>query len=514
MANFRSNKGTYSMPTNWKHELRLAILTRIFLAIVLICGAGRSAASQEAAAGAPQPQNMPVTSSSVAATRYFENGMRQYEMHRWNFALNDWHEAVKLDPNFALAHAWICMTTADPAEEASHREQAKAALKAASPGEALVVQWMAGIHENRFVDGISAMNDLLAMYPHDKRLNFLFGYWLYKLDQYDYAEKLTLKALAEDPNYATAYNQMGYLYSRRSDYAKALEATGKYVQLLPNEPNPHDSYGEMLRLVGRFDEALEQYHMALKIDPTFYISQKELGETYAIMVQGEKSREEYAKAVHDAPSDGVRAEYLQKSAMTYVRARQYEQADKAYLDAAEKAHAMQQWVWEARAYRIMAMYETDEAAALKNLEKAEALLAARTGAVAQADLDDEQAHIWRVRAERAAAARDFAAAHKAVNGLEQLVAAGGSTSIVRTYQGALGTLLVAQNKYAAAVPHLEEDFANPLSMKVLVTAYEKSKAKDRAVRLRKKLQEWKIPGIEEALVVPGLQAQPEVRSRK
>src|SRR5260370_3038252 len=104
----------------------------------------------------------------------------------------------------------------------------------------------------------------------------------------------------------------------------------------------------MLRLSGRFDEALEQYRTALKIDPTFYISQKELGETYAIMGDGQKAREEYAKAVSEAPSDGLKAEYLQKSAMTYVRARQYEQADKAYLDAAAQAHAMQQWVWEAR----------------------------------------------------------------------------------------------------------------------------------------------------------------------
>jgi tetratricopeptide (TPR) repeat protein len=406
------------------------------------------------------------------------------------------------------------MTTVDPAEEASHREQAKASIKNASPGEQLVVNWMAGVHENHYVDGIAAMNDVLAMYPHDKRLNFLFGYWLYKLDQYDYAERLTQRALAEDPTYATAYNQMGYLYSRRGDYAKALEATARYVQLLPNEPNPHDSYAEMLRLSGRFDEALEHYHMALKIDPTFYISQKELGETYALMGQGEKAREEYAKAIHDAPSDGLKAEYLQKSALTFVRARQYEQADQAYLDAAAKAHAMQQWVWEARAYRSMAMYGSDRSAAIKNLEKAEALLAARKGAVAQADLDEEQARVWRVRAERALAAGDVAAARKAVDSLEQMAQSAGSTSIERTYQGALGTLLVAQHKFTAAVPHLQDDFANPISMKVLVTAYEKSRARPQAKVLLKKLQDWKIPGIEEALVVPGMQAHDRVVAAK
>lgn len=504
------------MPTKTKSGFQPLLCVSI-LAMVMVAGACASAFSDEngvaTASGASESLSMPVTTSSPAAARYFENGMRQYEMHRWNFALNDWHEAVKLDPDFALAHAWICMTTVDPAEEASHRNQAKLAMKAASPGERLVVKWMAAIHENRYVEGITAMNDLLSLYPHDKRLNFLFGYWLFRQDQYDMAERLTLKALAEDARYATAYNQMAYLYSRRGDYPKALQAAGKYVELLPNEPNPHDSYGEMLRLSGRFDEALEQYRMALKIDPTFYISQKELGETYAIMGESKRAREEYAKAVHDAPSDGLRAEYLQKSAMTYVRAREYKQADQAYLDAANKAHAMQQWVWEARAYRIMAMYAPDQNAAMKNLAKAEALLAARKGAVAQADLDDEQARIWRVRVERAAGGGDFAAANKALASLKQMADSAGSASIERTYQGAIGTVLVAQRKFAAAVPHLEEDFANPLSMKVLVTAYDKSKARSQAKSLFKKLQDWKIPSIEEALVVPGLR-DASVISRK
>src|SRR5215467_4923208 len=378
-GNFRWNRGICSMVINRISALARASVVLLCMAACLVLQASGSAHQDDKPVATPQ--RLPVTTSSPAAARYFENGMIQYEMHRWNYALNDWREAVKLDPHFALAHAWISMTTVDPAEEASHREQAKASAGSASRGEQLVVQWVAGIHENRYVDGITAMNDALSLYPHDKRLNFLFGYWLYKQDQYDFAEKLTQKALAEDPNYATAYNQMGYLYSRRGDYAKALEATGKYVKLLPNEPNPHDSYGEMLRLSGRFEEALEQYRMALKIDPTFYISQKELGETYAIMGEGERARKEYAKAVHEAPSDGLRAEYLQKSAMTYLRARQYQQADQAFLDAAEKARAMQQWVWEARAYRIMAMYATDPAVAAKDLEKAESLLAARKGTV-------------------------------------------------------------------------------------------------------------------------------------
>jgi len=485
-------------------------MQRTSFALFIVCAAlswSIAAPAAEESAGTSGGDKLPVTTSSAAAARYYENGMVHYENHRWNLALNDWYEAVRLDPKFALAYTWICMTTVDPAEESSNRALAKASVKGKTPGEQLMVRWVAGIHENNYVDGISAMNDLLALYPTDKRLNFLVAYWLYKQDQYDLAEKLTLRALQQDSNYATAYNQLGYLYSRRGEYDKALEATGKYVKLLPNEPNPHDSYAEMLRLSGRFDEALQHYRRALEIDPTFYISQKELGETYAIMGDGEKARFEYVKAVHEAPSNGLKAEYLQKSAMTYVRDGQYEVADKAFLDAAEKAHAMGQWLWEARAYRIMAMYEMDPATAAQNLDHAEQLLALHKDVVDPADQDEETARILRVRVERAVAAGNQADAAKAVDKLERMANSGGSVNIERTWHGAAGTLLLSQKKYAAAVIHLEADFANPISLKLLVTACEKNKAKARAAALRQKLAAWRIPSIEEALVVPNLRAQ-------
>jgi len=484
----------------------MKFLRSIVVLLLTICIAMGASAMSDRTGNEISAPKLPVTTASAAGGRYFETGMVHYENHRWNLALRDWNEAIRLDPNFAQAYVWICFTTADPAEEARDRAKAKALIKEVTPGEQLLIRWMVGVRENRYVEGITAMNDMLAMFPYDKRLNFLVGYWLYKQDQYEIARKLTLRALAEDPNYATCYNQLGYLYSRLGDFDKALEATAKYIELLPNEPNPHDSHGEMLRFAGRYPEALEQYRIALKIDPTFYISQKELGETYSLMGDEEQARREYEKAIHDAPSDGVKAEYLQKLALTYVREKKYAEADVAYLDAAAKAHAMEQWIWEARAHRVMAMYEPSPAAASKNLDQAEGLLAAKNGIVAQLDLDEEKAHILRVRAERALALGDHRAAQQLVAELEKMASQDSSVNTQRIYHGAAGTLLAAQEKYADAVPHLEEDVANPLSMKLLVTAYRKTGASDEAASLSKKLLGWKVPSIEEALATSDLSA--------
>src|ERR1051326_2011891 len=484
-------------------------IRRLSLPVLLLLATVATATAQsKPSASHPdaKDQHFPVTTSSKAAAHYFETGMVHYENHRWNFALRDWREALELDPKFALAYTWICFTTTDPAEESKDRAAAKALIDSVTPAEQSMIRWMAGVHENNYVQGIQAMNDVAQMFPHVKRLNFLIGYWLYKLDEYERSRTFTLRALAEDDKYATAFNQLGYLYSRERQYDKAIEAMEKYVSLLPDQPNPHDSYGEMLRLSGRFDDALEQYHIALKIDPTFYISQKELGETYAIMGQEERAREEYAKAIHEAPSNGVKAEYMQKAAMTWLREQKFEEANKAYREAAENAHAMGQWVWEARAYRIMAMYEHDRATAVANLNRADTVLTENSQLLAESDLDEERARILRVRLEKAVAANDLAAAKRMLGELEKM-AASGSISIERTYSGAAGTLLLAQKKYPDAIGQLEQDFVNPMSMKLLVTAYQKSGANSQAEEWRKRLLDWKIPTVEEALVVFAYRAQ-------
>jgi hypothetical protein len=317
-----------------------------------------------------------------------------------------------------------------------------------------------------------------------------------------------LQALADDDKYATAYNQLGYAYARTGEYDKALTAFGRYIVLMPDQPNPHDSYAEALRLSGRFDEALEHYRMALKIDPTFYISQKELGETYSLMGEEETARAEYAKAIHDAPSSGAKAEYLQKQALTWVREGKLAEADKAYLDAAEKALAMEQWVWAARAYRVMAMYQPDAAVANKDLDHAEAILAGKKDSIAKSDFDEERARVLRVRVERnLAASAKPAAAEAALAELQKMAAASASVNIQRSYSGAQGARLMAEQKYKDAVPYLEEDYINPMSMRLLVQAYRKTKAAASAAELTRKLIGWRVPTIEEALAVPAFRAQ-------
>ena len=147
----------------------------------------------------------------------------------------------------------------------------------------------------------------------------------------------------------------------------------------------------------------------------------------------------------------------------------------------------------------MAMYEPDPVSAKKNLDQADALLASAAGKVAQIDIQEERAHVLRVRIERAIDAGDTVSAQKMLVDLKKIATQATTETAQRTYHGAAGTLLVAQKNYADAIPELEEDVANPLSMKLLITAYRETGDADEASNLSRKLNGWKVPSVEEAL---------------
>jgi predicted Zn-dependent protease len=74
------------------------------------------------------------------------------------------------------------------------------------------------------------------------------------------------------------------------------------------------------------------------------------------------------------------------------------------------------------------------------------------------------------------------------------------------YHGAAGATLVAQGKYAEAISHLQEDSADPLSMRLLWRAYQSTGAASDARTVAAKLATLNVPTVEQALVVPQFRA--------
>jgi Flp pilus assembly protein TadD len=450
---------------------------------------------------------LPLTTSSVKARDLYERALEDYENLHLERALVGWRAAAKADPEFALAYMMVAFNVADPQEAHAAREKGKSLASKTSPGERLMISWVANVQEGNFIQGISAMNDLLAMYPKDKRLYYLAGNWLMAINGYQQAEKLLEKALTIDKNYPAALNDLAYAYARDRQFDKVFATMDRYVALLPNEPNPQDSYGELSRMAGNFDAALEHYRSALKIDPQFASSQLGLGDTYALMGNYEQARTEYDKAIQGAANPTDRLDYRMQRATTWVREARLAEADKEFLRIADDAHSLNFDFHEAEAHRRMAEYQPDDAAALKHLEAAEQALG-HNASITQFDREEEMSRILRFRAVRAARAGEKELSAKALGQLESLASKTRDGVVQSSWHAAAGALLIQQGKYKEAIAHLSEDEDDPYSLALLSQAYYEEGSFDEMHAIEGRLRSMNVPTIEHALVVPAARAKP------
>jgi tetratricopeptide (TPR) repeat protein len=508
--------------------MRRSIYAVLIIVLILILGVCFSTPLYAHHLKQGATSSIPVTTSSAEARALYEKGMQDYENLYLERCNDDWRAAVKADPNLAVAWAWIAFNSSNPMEISAARERAKTLAPKATAGERLMIAWIAKVQAGDFIGGISAMNDMLEMYPRDKHLLYLAGNWLLLENADDQALRIMEKALVLDRNFPAALNDLAYLRARNREFAKAFAAMDRYVAVLPNEPNPHDSYGELLRMAGNFEGSLTHYRAALKIDPDFVTSQVGLGDTYALMGNQEQARIEYDKAIRYAHNEADRLSYIMQKAMTWVRDGKFDEADKLFLEVAQTAHAKEQDLQEAQAYRHLAEYQTQDTVALKYLQDAEESLEHRN-TISKSDKDEELSRILRVLTVRAAHAHNSALADKSLKQLEEMATGSRNRVIQSSYNGAAGTLLMDQanvdqanldrasmagasgaqasldldsKKYLEAISYLEEDQDNPFTLELLVQAYYHTNQSEKLAEAESRLRGTNVPTMEQALVVP------------
>ena len=449
---------------------------------------------------------LPITTSSARARELYVKGMEDYENLYLERCNDDWRAAVKEDPNLAVAWAWIAFNSGNPQEVSAARAKAKDLTSKTTPGEQLMVAWVVKVEEGDFLGGITAMNDMLAMFPRDKHLLYLAGNWLMGENGNDQAQRFFEKALTIDKNYPAALNDLAYVEARNREFDKAFDAMDRYIALLPKEPNPQDSYGELKRMAGDFESSLVHYRAALKIDPDFVTSQLGLGDTYALMGNQDQARIEYDKAIRFAHTEADRLTYGMQKAMTYVRDGNYAEADRQFQQVAEAAHAKNQDLQEAQALRHMAEYQADDNIALKHLKLAEESLDHRS-TISISDREEELSRILRNRVVHAAHAGNQPLADKSLQHLEAMANGSRNRVIQSSYNGAAGTLLMDEKKYEDAIAHLEEDQDNPFTMELLVQAYYQTTQTEKLHTAEAKLRGYNMPTMEQALVVPAARSK-------
>lgn len=453
-----------------------------------------------------EPQGiLPITTKSAPARQLFVGGLVKLQNLHGSEAMKDFHKAVQLDPDFALAHIIISFESVDPsvdpAEKVAARDKANAVKSRVSRGEQLVIDWLTNSSEGRMVPAIQSMNEVLEQFPNDKFLAWLGAVWVENQQQITRAIPMFERVVQLNPDFAPPLNELGYCYARTRNFEKAFATMQRYIALLPNESNPQDSYAEILRMAGRFDDSLVHYRASLKIDPAFVYSQLGIADTYALKGDEPRARAEYALAILHASSKMQAATWNLQLAITYVREEDFAGADTAFRAVALQAHENDLAVPEAEAYRMMASYQTNAKTAMGLLNKAEDVLKEKHTLPKMAQ-QQELALVLRERAARAVREGNNDLAAVALKRLMELSDSTHDQVVQIAYEGAAGAVLVGQGKYEEALTHLTADDRNPLSLQLMVRSYQQTGDKAHADELSTLLSNWNEPTLEHALVVP------------
>jgi tetratricopeptide (TPR) repeat protein len=451
--------------------------------VIAILTTGAAALAQDTVPAATAPaqtsasatSTVPVTTSSAEARRAYELGLVEREDRLFvDEGLEFFRQAVKADPQFALGHAALGYFTADPKEAQEESALAVKYIDSATPDEQLLIRWMNSTKNGDTVGAISAMNDLLSKYPGDKRLANMAAEWLCaNQGSSEHGEAILVRLLKADPKYYPAMNNLAYCYALSGQARLSPPLMEQYVAALPNEPNPQDSYGEIMRILGDYPAALDHYQKALEINPNFNASQAGLASTYALMGEQKKARAQYLVAIKGTKEKSTQVNYKILYAMTYYRENKPQLALAELKRVDSVAHLAGLPLQEAEIHRAMALFNPDSAAALRDLDDARADLSA-SHKLLPGERDVELASILQTRAFIAASAGKTVEAQAALNLLSEMAQSNRSNPVQSSYHSANGAVLFAQGDYAGAVAELQEDPQNPLSMRLLAESQAKA----------------------------------------
>lgn len=312
-----------------------------FVAVIALAGcASESSTTPEKQAAAPSAGMVPITSKSEDAVAQFRKGEMLAVNSRVSEAAAAFEEALKLDPDFVLAHAYHGSATPGP-DGLKELESAHAAASKLPEAERLYIDGLLGARRNDNTAARAAFTRLTQVAPSDWR--GFFGLGTVALNETKYSEAVgTLKkAIEKDPKAAaSAQNLVGYAALRQDDTQQAIAAFREYARALPDEPNPQDSLGEALLGAGQFKDAEAAFQKALQLSPQFWNAHQ--GMAYARFYGGDWAggREALVKAGNTATRRADKIGIRQEMAAAAVAQRNMPEALKL-LDEAERTEGAQ-----------------------------------------------------------------------------------------------------------------------------------------------------------------------------
>lgn len=143
-------------------------------------------------------------------------------------------------------------------------------------------------------------------------------------DYFPQARAAAQQALEIDSSLAEAHTSLAYVkYYYDWDWSSAEDEFKRAIELNPNYATAHQWYAEYLFYMERFDESLAEINRAHELDPLSLVINAELGSPYFYMRQYDQAMEKYRKALEMDPHFPLAPYYL---ALCYQQKSMYDEA--------------------------------------------------------------------------------------------------------------------------------------------------------------------------------------------
>lgn len=281
---------------NWKFALCAA-----FLASGAIFWTG---CNKTKVAASSDNGRIPVTTKSEEARTEFLAGRDLSDKLLAHESLARFDQAISMDPTFATAEFYRATNSPTAKEFQEHLQNAMNLSDKVSDGERLLILAAQAANSGDALKQKDYLEKAVAEYPNDERAQLALGTYYFAIQDLDKAVEHLKKATEIAPDFSATYNQLGYTYRQREEYPNAEQAFQKYILLIPNDPNPYDSYAELLLKEGKFDESLVEYHKALSMDPHFAASHFGISADYMYLNRPDDANAELQTMADRARSDG------------------------------------------------------------------------------------------------------------------------------------------------------------------------------------------------------------------
>ncbi len=285
-----------------------------------------------------QNDQMLITTSSAKARELYIQGREKADNIEFTAAMMLFDQALEEDPDFAMAHLQQALAGGSLEERREHLSKAVDLVDKVSPGEAKFILYYKALFDGDGAMRKEYLSNLLEMLPNDLHVLDQAGIHYYAfVNDYEKALEYFMKTNEVDPNYAPAYNMIGYIQVELKNYDAAEIAFKKYIELQPESPNAYDSYAEFLLTLGDFDQSLKNYQTAYDKDNKYATALAGIGNNYVLKGDFEKAREYFMKYYEEAVPVNEKYAALTRMIISYAEEGDVDGAIKACESRFKKA---------------------------------------------------------------------------------------------------------------------------------------------------------------------------------